>query len=561
MRTSTGLAAVFAALAVVLATTDPVGLAAGRAVLGAGTPDQWGHIWGYAWTADALAHGQLPFADAPLLHPVGQRWWIIDLSVAVLLTPITWLLGPVAAFHLACVAPVAAGVVGGSWWLERRGVPLHLALGAAVVASTGPFVRGALVSGVPEALVVLWLPLFAVLVERALEGGRRTLAAAALLGAFVVLNGAYGPLLGGLVGAVVALTTRGGRPWGPHLGRAALVAAPAGLLTLAVRGALAASAHPALHGATPVGGAFGPQPPYWPLQQVGGFDLASLVTPAALLPLDAAPPSAHRHVVYLGVLALLGAGVAAARQPVARLLVALAVVCLALAAGSPLTVWGQPVVSWPPGLALLELGARNPYRFVGLAWLAVVAAAALAPLRPRAVGALLCLILVDGALNAPLPLRLPTTPNPAGPIEAALATDPAPGAVLDLPFDHEGTRARGPDPQRTFALQAHHGRPVASGLYQPAPIARADRTLSKLDRAIIRARSGDRPAAPPPQPSGSACEGLARTLRAEGFGFVVLDNAVMPELLAEPAHRAVEACFGPAALQDGARSLWRLNTR
>ena len=567
--------ALLALLCVLLLTGTPAVLWGG-ALLGAGTADIWGHSWTYWWTWEALSSGAFPLHGAPLRHPDGQSWWIIDLPVALLLTPITALFGAGLAYNAAALGHVALGAGGLTAWLTRRGVSIAHATCAGVLAATSPFVRGALTSGVPEALVVLLAPAYALALEAGLRRGGRALLGAGLLGALLCLDGAYGGLIGGLVGATVTgallverLRVPDGEAGSPGLGRralrAALAALPAGAAVAASKAALDATAHPALTRDTPIARH---AEPWWALQASGGADLASLALPAPLLPLEIAAPTDHRHVVFVGAVLLLGV-LASLRWRAARAPAALALAAALLSLGPVIRLQGTGVAWSPPAQVLSELGARNLYRVAGLLPVAGLAALALAWHRRRMLWAVWLAVAVEGLWLAPIPLQLPVTPDPTGAVEAWLAAQPEPGAVLDLPLDHEGTAARGTHPQQTLHLQTSHGRPIASGLYPPAFSEELPGPLRRLDHAIVVARKhahqaaqggrGRRPDVPvPPPPPGAACARMKAELRDAGFAFVTLRGEAVPADQQGAVRAWVEACFGAPSQTAGDRSAWRI---
>lgn len=557
------LAGLVAPLLAALMTGQP-GIGTGAWLIGGGTADTWGHTWGYAWTVRALRLGELPFLRAPVAWPEPQRWWIIDLPVALLLAPVSALSSAALAYNLAFLLHLGLGAFGLARLLGHWGVPARVAALAGVLAALSPFSRGALVSGVPEALSVLLVPLLMLWLDRGLSGERRALLGAALLAPVLVLDGVYGALSGGLAGALVW----GSRLWraparGPVLARGLAVALPAALATVGLRAALAFMDHPVLAQAD---GRLVDIGPHWTLQPLGGADLASLFVPARLLPVHPGP-TAHRHIVYVGaLLPLLVLGALARRR--SRGLAALAITAATLCLGPVLYVWGQRMDLGLPGMALWAAGATNLYRLAGLAPVAGLGAAALW-LRDRPRWAALALLLVglEWTAGTPLRLRLPTTENPVGPVEQWLRDQPGPGAVLDLPFDREGSAARGPHPQRTFHLQSHHRRPVASGLYTEAPMKTAHPAIGAVDRALragwrlaeVPAGGTLRDAPPlPPAPRDQARSDLLATLAQARFRYLSLDLALVVPSQRAAARAWAEDWLGPPAVEADQRLAWAL---
>ena len=64
------IAAGLTGLAVVLLTKG-ANLLGGAALLGNGTPDIWGHAWGYGWAAEQVTQFHLPWGHAPVRAPQG----------------------------------------------------------------------------------------------------------------------------------------------------------------------------------------------------------------------------------------------------------------------------------------------------------------------------------------------------------------------------------------------------------------------------------------------------------------------------------------------------------
>ena len=525
--------------------------------------------------ADSLSGGELPFSNAPLRWPEGQVWWIIDWPVALLLTPLTLLFNASVSYNMAILGHVGVGAAGFVLWLRSRDVQTEHAWMAALLMTISPFVRGVVTSGVPEALSVLLVPLFLWYLERALREDRpmKSMVGAGAMAAFLVLDGAYGAVVGALAGGwclTEALWERE-RHWRTVLSRSACVVVPAiGALVL-LKTALSTSVHPALEQSP---ASLSESLPWWPLQLVGGTDLSSFFVPSFLFPEHLPAPTGHRHVVYTGLALALAAGWAA-RQRVSRGPVILAVLAGVMALGPTLRVWGSSFDGFTlPGVWLWDAGARNLYRLAGLASLALLMAVALAWGREegrsrRLLHGLWLVIAVEWFGGAPIPVQLPTTPNPIGPVESWMANQPGDGAVLDLPFEHEGTAARGPHPQRSLHLQTAHGRPIASGLYPPAygsvipaPLAQLDGIIEKARRFEHQAARGGRGHAPvfriPPVPAESTQQSMRLALRTAGFQFVVLDLETVPSSQQDAVLDWVTACFGPSAMDVGTRSVWEI---
>jgi hypothetical protein len=564
-RTS-AFAGVLCVLAALLLAGEP-GLLTGGQLLGGGTADVWGHLWGYAWVADSLLAGRLPLAGAPVSFPRPQVWWVIDLPVAVLLVPLTRV-APGLAWNAALLLPLGLGGACTSAWLQRRGVAALPSVLAALVVALSPFARGALVSGLPEALVVLLAPALLLLLEPGLRGSGRALVGASILAPLLVLDGAYGALIGGIVGAF-ALVEAWREARDPRALLRALPVALSALLAVALtRWALRLSEHPALISGPSRGDLR--EAPAWIHRALGGADLASFFVPAQLLP-SLEPVTAHRHVVYVGAVLVVGAAVAALRHRAARGPALLALLIFVLALGPELRIWGQLIGLPLPGLALWELGATNAYRLAGLVPLFLVAAMGQGT-RSRALSPLLGVALIEGLLAAPIPARLPSLPSPADEVTEWLSEQPT-GGVLDLPFDHEGQDNRGAHPQRTFGLQAFHGQPIASGLYRTAAAVRLHKRLAQFDSAVhlrfedpaevsaLSRRAGVRWRRIGGPPEGDQALLLEALLWREGFRYLLLDLEQIEPDQREEARAWARGWLGEPARVSEALEAWVLPER
>ncbi len=556
------LAALLGPLGAVALTLQPKVLT-GSWLIGGGTADMWGHTWGYGWTARALRHGQVPLLQAPVAFPELQSWWVIDLPVAALLAPVTALGGASLTYNLAFLLHIAAGAWGFTRLLLHHRVAPGLAALAAVVGCLSPFVRGAMISGVPEALSVLLTPLLMIWLTLALDGSRRHLAAAAVLAPMLVLDGAYGAAAGALGCAlVVGMALLGQAPRWHTLLRSAMVAAPAGLAFAGLREAMRFTDHPVLERASRRIADIGP---HWVLQPLGGADLLAFVKPAALFALQA-PPTGHRHIVYVGVLMPIFALFGLRHRP-ARPYIILGAITALLCLGPALHIGGVAVPGITlPGALLWSSGATNLYRLAGLVPLAGIAALVIGS-RSRWLPTLaLVLIAAEWFTGAPLRLKVATTADPAGPVEAWMATQPR-GGVLDLPFDREDTSASGPHPQRTFHLQTHHHHPIASALYAQAPMHGEEPAIGAFDRAIRAGwrlanvpDTGSQRASPdvPPPPLGGARTDLLAHLHRMRFGMVTLDLALVHPDQRDGARTWALSWLGEPDAEAEGRMAWTL---
>ena len=566
MRT-TALALLGGFLLPLLLSLQP-GVLLGTHLLGTGTPDLWGHSVQYDLVARSLT-GEVVLDRVPTRFPEGQALWQADPVVPYLLAPVTWLVGAGGATmaNLLLHTALLAGAL--TWSLRRWGVQERVALGAGLLAVAHPFTRGVVTSSLPEVLALAWLPLFAVLLEEGLLGRSRSLVAALAVGVCMVLDGLYAALPGALVGAVVLgaalLRERRAAP----LLRSLAVVLPVGLAAGWAWSTYAAVGHGGIQNAI-----LHPAPRIedgsWVVAPRGVTDLLSFVAPRQLLP-EPPPWALHRHTVYLGAVLLGLAVLGARRHREARLWTGLAAVLVLLALGSRLMVGGVVVSSTPlPGAVAGWLGAQHPYRFTGLAVLLLLGAAALAvqgwrPWRQALVGALL---FAEGLLLAPVE-PMAVIEDPAGPVEHWLSAQE--GAVLDLPFDRECERLRGPFPQRAFyQLTAHH-RPVASA-FCALPEARGLATVRALDDWVLAAWTAGRltgpiPSFAPPPPVRAeapplvlpaSAEADRQALVAQGFAWVWIDRQALPVGMERTLENALTAWLGAPVQAEPRRRLFAL---
>lgn len=562
-----GVAAIVGAISP-LALSGDLGLLDGRRLVGTGTPDLWGHTFQYAAVARQVL-GE-PFAVGTGF-PEGQGLWQADPVVPFLLVPITAAFGAPASYEALLVAHVALMAAGVAWALRWRGEALAVAVLLGIVAATHPYVRGVAASSLPEVLALGFFAPWATLFWAGLMGSGRARVAAAVVGVVMVLDGLYTALpfaAASLALGAAAVASR--RPI-----REVVVGGLVAGLPVAAAAVGAWSLYRGV-GNGGIASAIALPPPVvadgsWTVV-ARGVDLASPFVPAFLLP-RAPPGFLHRHTVYVGWALIAAAIVGARRDRVARGLVAVAAVALLFALGPRLGVWGRVVLPVPmPGALASWLGAHHAYRFMGVATVALLGAAA-AGLRgrPQAVQVAWAAIMVaEGLAFAPVE-AFPTIPNPVGAVEARLAA--AEGAVLDLPFDRECDKIRGPFPQRAFYVQAVHGRPIASAFCRLPFVVGTNATVKALDQWVLAAwrEAGlvspvapvpDGPVppfdiAPPDLPASAAAD---RAMLAEaGFRWVWVDLDALPPGAAEGFAAKLDSWLGAPAEATASRRLWPLS--
>jgi hypothetical protein len=461
---------------------------------------------------------------------------------ALVAFPINQLFGPIAAYNIAFLLCAGLAVPAMAALARGRGATPLAAATAGLVYALAPPVIGALANGQTCKAQVWVIPAVLAAMDRvAVKGSVGTWATLAI----VTVAGAFSEptyaLLLGLALPVWALLSV--RDAASGLRVAAAVAAVAGVFLVAARYYDVDSATSAFL-------------PSVRLQTSGAVNQAS--QQASVLGLVTGTvdvgPTGTSHVTYLGVPALVVVALGAARGTVvtgaslarARLAVlALVSVGIVVALGEWLVVdegfarIGTHALAMP-GRLLAEAGyplARSGqyYRALLLAWTGVALALALAPLgRLRAAVALL--LLVDG-LRVTKPLwPFPVREVPGRATWAALAADPTPGAVLDLPLS-VGNRNLG-DAMLSAAL---HGRAVqAIPVFQPL-----------RDHPVFRARLGWVADKLP----GMSTDEARVELRAAGFAFVTWRPVIRE---GGPSLSDLQRLFGPGT-QDGDITRWKVD--
>lgn len=92
---------------------------AGVSICGCGDPSLF--FWSIAWPAHAIAHGLNPLYSSALLHPLGYNLLTNTAvpGVGILLSPVTWIWGPIATINVAStLAPVTSAMA--MYWALGR---------------------------------------------------------------------------------------------------------------------------------------------------------------------------------------------------------------------------------------------------------------------------------------------------------------------------------------------------------------------------------------------------------------------------------------------------------
>ena len=347
-------------------------------------------VWFLAWFAQGLAHGHVHLLTSLSTSPqaINLMWNNSILGLAVLLTPLTLLAGPVIAYNAAMTLGLAT-----SGWVTglalRRYVrhPMAAWLGGAAFGFS-PFI---LAEGDTGHLpwVTLWsLPLLLLLLDSLVRGRRSPRWLGLGLGAwggFELLTSeelvtTCALVAAGSLALLAATHPQAVRRVGSRVAAALLVAVPVALLLAGVPLAVQfLGPHRLLGGVV--------QPPTTNVADLLAFGLPTqlqAVSPASLVGLTQHFTGyPFDRVVYLGLplcLALAWVVASGRRDPLVRFFAILAGAVVVLALGSHLHVDGRATdipLPWSLLARIPLLGKVLPSRLMAVAWLAVAALVAL----------------------------------------------------------------------------------------------------------------------------------------------------------------------------------------
>jgi hypothetical protein len=422
-----------------------------------------GHVWAFEHAAQLVLGGHARTLHTPLMGwPEGVEARLIAWTPALLLyLPLRALLAPLAAFNLTLLlGPTCTAVAGTFAFRGITKAPPWVAAAGALALALSPFFLGTLASG-QIAKVHAWvmlLHLWALWRGRGL-GGLAAVAGTTMLASFT--SPSLTLLLPLSVGVVLVLALSRRVEEAPSIRNAlentaltALALVPAWLYYRGVSGEGAAQ------GFAPAGvGAEGA------VTRAGEPEnTAALVETLVGMAWENPGAEMPVHITYLSLplVIVLGVGVWR-RRPASLLGLGLAVVGLVVAAGPSLTVGG---VTIPLPAALLD-ALGYPLATSGM-WYRAVALSAmglclgmvttLAPLKNGAIWAsLLAFIVVGDGVRSSISLwpRRTTEVYEELALAQELATNPTPGAVLDLPLKQSSTEAA-----NALLRAAVHGRPT-----------------------------------------------------------------------------------------------------
>ena len=140
--------AAIAALVLCVVITWPVVLYPNTLLMGHPGNDNWNHVWGYWWVAEAIKAGTWPSWTQLLAYPDGGTLYFIDTVQALMSAPIQWLVGPAMAFNLIIMFGFALAAWG-AWLLAYRLTGDAVCSGVAmVIYGASPHLLGQAYNGI-----------------------------------------------------------------------------------------------------------------------------------------------------------------------------------------------------------------------------------------------------------------------------------------------------------------------------------------------------------------------------------------------------------------------------
>jgi hypothetical protein len=552
--------AAIAALVLCVVLTWPVVLFPTELLMGHPGNDNWNHVWGYWWVAEAVTQGQWPQWTELLSYPDGGTLYFIDTVQALIATPIYMLVGPAMAFNLVIMFGFALSAWG-AWLLAHRltGDPVCSGI-AMVIYGASPHLLGQAYNGISETVCAGWLPiaLWSLLHFLDRPNWRRALGLGAAMAMTMLTSWYYG--LFAVIATAVILGWRALRqvwiqPWvrslirltgaavtglllvGPLLAvfRASLDAPDA----LVTRDPEFVAASLLYHNITDIIAFFEPT-------KVPSPDLLAMYGEELVI------------VIYLGWVGLFLLGyalLATRRHREFGPWIWLGVFFFVFSLGPYLNMFGGMVevdgrripLPFLPLFDALPLFSRisHPFRFVVGVSLAVslVAAHGLRHMtrhssQSRRVALVLSfsvLALVEFRYASPATLPVPVSDAVIPKAYTEMANDPEPGAVLDLPMAV-------PNLERAVYVwyQTEHGRPVPWGLNDPMP-----ETLLKnrLTATLIRFEAHRSGSMPPGLPELDLVIG-SRALARQGYRYIVLHEDLYPNFKLQQVEAVLTGLFG-----------------
>ncbi len=561
--------AALAALILAVVVTWPVALSPTGQLVGHPGNDTWNHVWGYRWVADELAGGEWPGQTDMLAFPDGGTLYFIDTTQAVLSVPLQWVVGPAMAYNMAVLFGLALAAFG-SWLLARRVTGDSIAAGLAmVIYGCSPHLLGQAYNGISETVCAGWLPIALWALVRFLD--KPDWSRAGVLGvlmAMCMLTSWYYGLFAVIATAVLlswrALRQPWIQPWVKSMIRLTAAAFLGGALVapllimfsssldapdaIVTRDPEFVEASLLYHNITDIVAFFRPgKTPSPDLLAMYGEELVIII-----------------YLGWVGLLLGAAAMLLTRRHRELGPWIWIGLIFFVFSLGPYLNVDGKMLeidgrrvpLPFLPLFDALPLFSRisHPFRFVvGVSLsLSIIGAAGLRHLlrnvgsrgRLATVGLLCCVGLVEFSFASPASLPVPTSDASIPEAYEEIARDPEPGAVLDLPMAV-------PNLERAVYVwyQSVHRRPVPWGLNDPMP---SPLLKNRLTATLMRMEASRAQTLPPKLPELDLVIG-ARTLRRQGYRYVVLHERLYPEFKRKQVEALLTGVLGAPRLwpEDG----------
>ena len=569
------LLAALGAVGLAVGLTWPALLSPNTVLLGHPGNDTWNHAWGYWWVAEELAAGRWPLQTALLAFPRGGALYFIDTVQAVAVAPITWAVGPAAAFNVVMGLGLAVSAFG-AYLLGRRVTgEVGAAAVAAVVYGASPHLLGQAYNGISETVCAGFFPLTLWALLRVLDrpSWGRGLALGLLAGVCGLTSWYYG-----LMTAIAGLTllAHAALRQGASLAWKQSVAVLVGALVLAA--AMVAPGLLAFRTSLDADNALVSRDPQFVWSSLLNHNITDAV--AFFAPGDTLRPDLFALygeelviIIYLGWSALLAAGLAlwlsrrrSENGPwvwVGAIFGLLSLGPYLYAGGRYLELGGQriplPFLLLFEGLPLFDR-ISHPFRLVtGLMLaLALLSAAGVrhvlrsrpAPQRLILGLAAAGLVLVEVTQASPARTPVPSSEAAIPSIYAEMRDDPAPGAVLDLPLTV-------PNLERAVYVwyQTVHGRPLPWGLNDPMPELLLK---NRLTTTLIRLEASRSWILPPRLPELDLVV-AGRALSRQGFRYVIVHERLYPEFKRQAVRAVLDGVLGaPRVIADEGLAVYTL---
>jgi hypothetical protein len=549
-----------AALLLSVLLTWPVVLYPDTLLLGHPGNDNWNHVWGYWWVAEALSQGEWPAWTPLLSYPQGGTLYFIDTVQALISAPIQWLMGPAVAYNLVMMFGFALSAWG-AWLLAFRltGDPISSGI-AMVIYGASPHLLGQAYNGISETVCAGWLPIAMWALVHFLDRPtwRRALGLGLAMAITMLTSWYYG--LFAVIATAVILGWRAARqPWVQPWVRSLIRLSGAGITGLILVGPLLVLFRASLDAPD----ALVSRDPAFvqaSLLYHNITDLVAFFEPTKLPSPDLLALYGEELVIviYLGWVGLALGGyalVATRRHRQFGPWIWLGLFFFIFSLGPYLNMFGGMVefdgrripLPFLPLFDAFPLFSRisHPFRFVVGVSLAValIGASGLrhmtrhASVRTRLslVFALAALSLMEFHLASPATLPVPTSDATVPLAYGEMAADPSPGAVLDLPLTV-------PNLERAVYVwyQSVHHRPVPWGLNDPMP---EELLKNRLTATLIRLEAHRSLSLSPGLPELDMVVG-SMALAAQGYRYIVLHERLYPEFKRVQVEALLTGLFG-----------------